>query len=94
MAHKIQISRAWCNECLSECFFAFDTATGQSTHVGPDTSDLAHKGAELSAQGYTSSHHGGVYTYTLYKAAPLIPLPLDWQMAMEARETIDIDQEF
>lgn len=93
MAHRIQIARAWCDECLSQCFFAHDENTGVNQHLGNSTSDLATKSQELKAKGYYESHRSGVYTYTLYKAAPLA-LPLEWQMAIEERQLVDVDQDW
>lgn len=84
MAHRVQISRAWCDECLNQCFFAHDEGTRRNQHLGPNTIDLAHKAEELKAKGYTASHRSGVYTYTMYKAAPLIPL--EWQILAESKE--------
>lgn len=93
MSHRIQIARAWCDACLMQCFFAHDESTGQNQHLGAQTTDLAHKAEELKAKGFRASHRSGVYTYTLWKSAPLA-LPLDWQMAIEERQYIDVDQDW
>lgn len=85
MTNRIQITRAWCDECLGECFHAYNEGTGEHEHLGPDTADLARKGEELKAQGYQSSHRGGVFTYTLYKDH-LHPVPLEWQLLAESKE--------
>jgi hypothetical protein len=88
MTHKIHIARAWCDECLRDCFFAYDEATGQNQHVGPESQDLSEKAQELGRKGYKASHRSGVFTYTLYKAAPLA-LPLDWQFVNDRYEAMD-----
>jgi len=93
MAHRIQIARAWCDECLSQCFFARDESTGTNQHLGASTSDLGRKSEELKARGFLASHRSGVFTYTLYKSQPLA-LPLDWQMAIEERESVDQEQDW
>lgn len=81
------IARAWCDECLMDCFFAYDEATGANEHLGASSSDLANKAADLQSRGYVASHRNRVYTYTLYKAASLAqPLPLEWEMLQEAKE--------
>lgn len=84
MAHTIQMSRAWCDECLRDCWFTFDEQSQVNQHIGQDN---AHAWNTLKAQGYTVKHSGGgAFTFTLWKARPLA-LPLDWQMAIEERET-------
>lgn len=90
MAQRIQIARAWCDECLAQCWFAFDEQTRVNEHLGMDNSK---KWEELKAQGYQPAHRGGVYTFTLWKAQPLA-LPLDWQMAIEERQHIDVNQDW
>jgi hypothetical protein len=77
MAHRIQIARAWCDECLCDCWFAYDESTRISEHLGTSN---AKKWEELKAQGYQVTHRGGgVFTFTQWKAAPLA-LPLEWQI--------------
>lgn len=65
----------------------------QREHIGANTADLGQKSEELKARGYQASHRAGVFTFTLWKAAPLA-LPLDWQMAIEERESVDIYQDW
>jgi hypothetical protein len=82
MAHRIQIARAWCDECLDQCWFSYDEASGVNEHLGTSN---ASKWQALKDKGYQIAHSGGgVFTFTLYKAAPLIPL--EWQMVAESRE--------
>jgi hypothetical protein len=80
MANRIQIARAWCDECLGQCWFSFNEQTQAHEHLGDSN---AAKWDELKAQGYQPAHQGGVYTFTLYKAAPLA-LPLEWQIIADA----------
>jgi hypothetical protein len=82
MAHRIQIARAWCDEHLAQCWHSHDLATGANEHLGESN---AAKWQELKDKGYQVSHRGGVFTFTLWKAAPLA-LPLDWQMVRESKE--------
>lgn len=83
MAHKIQISRAWCDDDLCQCWFSFDETTRVTEHLG--TSNAA-KWDELKAKGYQVKHNGGgVFTFTLWKAAPLA-MPFEWQMVRETKE--------
>lgn len=92
MAHRIQIARAWCDQCLMDCWHSYDEGTSRKEHLGESN---AAKWEELQDKGYQVSHRGGVYTFTLYKAQPLA-LPLDWQMALESREPeyVDIEQDW
>lgn len=85
MAHRIQISRAWCDECLCNCFHAYDESTGENQHVGNTTYDLGQYTAPLIKRGYLASHRNGVFTYTLYKDH-LHPVPLEWQLLAESKE--------
>lgn len=83
MAHRIQIARAWCDECLANCWHAYDEGTGVRQHLGASN---AAKWEELKAKGYQAKHSGGgAYTFTLWKAAPLA-LPLEWQILAESKE--------
>jgi len=82
MANRIQLARAWCDQCLSDCWFAFNEQTGVNQHLGESN---AEKWVELKAQGYEPAHRGGVYTFTQWKAAPLA-LPLEWQMIAESKQ--------
>mgnify|MGYP001586841442 CR=1 FL=1 len=93
MAIRIQIARAWCDACLASCYQAYDESTGIRSHVGNTTADLGAYTAPLKERGFYISHRGGVYTATLYKSQPLA-LPLDWQMAIEERESVDVDQDW
>lgn len=93
MAQRIQIARAWCDECLRDCFQSYDESTGKREHIGPETQDLGKKTEELKARGYQVSHRAGVFTFTLWKAAPLA-LPLEWQMLIEEHEKIDRFQDW
>lgn len=79
MAHRIQFSRAWCDDHLAQCYYSHDESTGVNQHVGT-SADFGRQVAQLQARGYVGSHKGGgVFVYTLYKAAPLA-LPLEWQI--------------
>ena len=82
MTNRVQISRAWCDECLAQCWHAHDESTGRNEHLGNSN---AAKWQELKDKGYQVSHRGGVYTFTLWKAAPLA-LPLEWQILAESKE--------
>jgi len=93
MTHRIQIARAWCDECLSECFFAHDESTRANEHLGASTSDLGRKSKELKENGFVASHRSGIFIFTLYKSQPLA-LPLDWQKAIEERESVDVYQDW
>ena len=85
MAHKIQIARAWCDQCLMDCWHSCDEGTAEKKHLGEYNAELWQ---ELTAKGYQVSHRGGVYTFTLYKAAPLA-MPLDWQFINDRSEAMD-----
>ena len=91
MTQQIIISRAWCDDHLAECLQSYDTGTGKTHHI----EELTAEEARLKEFGYIyTGHNGGQYTYTRRASQPLI-LPLEWQMAVEARrETIDIDQDW
>lgn len=93
MAHRIQIARAWCDECLQDCFFSYDESTGRKEHLGASTTDLGRKSEELKERGFVASHRSGVFTYTRYNSQPLA-LPLDWQMAGDERESVDVYQDW
>ena len=80
--NRTRIARSWCDECLDNCWFAFDEQTRVTEHLGDSN---AKKWEELKAQGYQVAHRGGVYTFTQWKAAPLA-LPLEWQMIAERKE--------
>lgn len=83
MAHRVQISRAWCNECLSQCWFSYDESSGVNEHLGESN---ATKWKSLKAQGYLAKHNGGgVFTFTLYKDH-LHSLPLEWHILAESKE--------
>lgn len=82
MADQIIISRAYCDDHLGECWQTYNTATMQTRCI-----DYATEKKRLELSGYVyTGHRAGQYTWTLRKSAPLA-LPLDWQMAIEARET-------
>lgn len=81
----IKISRAWCDDDMQDCYFAYNETTGESTHCESYTAESR----KLMAQGYYyAGHSRGVFTYRLSKSAPLA-LPLDWQMATQELERID-----
>lgn len=83
MTHRIQIARAWCDQCLRDCWFSFDEGTRISEHLGESN---AEKWNELKSKGYQPRHNGGgAFTFTLWKAAPLA-LPLEWQILAESKE--------
>jgi len=88
----VKISRAWCDEHMGDCWHSYNENTGESKHVDSYTAECKR----LEAQGYYyAGHRRGVFTYHLTKSAPLA-LPLDWQMAIEAKgpEYIDINQDW
>lgn len=82
MAHRIQLARAWCDEHLAPCWWAYDEASQISEHLGETN---AKKWNELKEKGYQASHRGGAYTFTLYKSASLSS-PLEWQVLAESKE--------
>ena len=86
MARRIIVTRAWCDEDFGECWQSYDENTSQHKHIGASTSDLAAEMKRLESLGYSCRHRSGMYTFTLRKSSPLIPLPLDWQMAQESKE--------
>ena len=95
---RIRIARAWCDECLRDCWFSFNENTFEHKHIGIDISQVWEN---LKAQGYQVAHRAGVFTFTQWKGSPLAPcdtaplaLPLDWQMAIEERESVDTYQEW
>ena len=91
--NRVHIARAFCDDHLAECWFKFDEQTGQATHIESYTTESKR----LESLGYIyTGHQAGAYTYSLRKSSPLagIPLPLDWQMALDARESIDQDQDW
>lgn len=77
------MARAWCDEHLAQCWETYDEATGVHEHIGLSNADKWNK---LKAKGYQPKHMGGgVFTFTLWKAAPLT-LPPEWQMVRESKE--------
>ena len=32
MSQEITVARAWCEEHLADCYFAYDESTGENTH--------------------------------------------------------------
>jgi len=80
----ITLSKHYCPDCFDNCWFAYDAATGQHTHVD----DYAAYTASLVAAGYYyASHSGGVYHYRpSFRLADVTPLTLDWQIAAEIHQ--------
>jgi hypothetical protein len=95
MSHRIVVSRSWCQECLRDCFQAYDEATGRWTHIGPETQDFAAFSAELKERGYYARHEqGSVYSFHRLASRPL-PIPDDIVQYIEARgDLIDADQDW
>jgi hypothetical protein len=94
MSQRIVISRIWCNECLQDCFQAFDESTGRWTHLGPETQDFVAYSNELKAQGYYSRHEGGS-TYAFYPLAKHPSIPDDLVRYIEAHsDLIDAEQDW
>lgn len=90
---SVTIARSWCKEHLANCYFCFNEQTGENTHIGHATWDLARFMKALEKQGFWFRHRAGVYSGTCWKATP-IPLPLDWQLAEEQHEAIDLNQDW
>jgi hypothetical protein len=101
MAHKIELSKAWCNEHLAQCWHEYDHATQINKSLcNPDSIEpagtiaFAKRTTELKQKGYTISHHYPKYIATLWKAAPL-NVSLEWQLLAESKpEYIDVDQDW
>ena len=75
----IKLSRAYCEEDMKDCVFSFNENTGITTHC----KDMGTEMQSLEAQGYRyQGHKNGVYTYCLYKAAPLTADEAAYQMAL------------
>jgi hypothetical protein len=80
---KVILTRAYCDDHMGECWQSFNEAT-QKTECVPSYTEESQR---LKAKGYIyTGHRAGQYTYALRKSAPLA-LPLDWQMAIEERQT-------
>lgn len=61
---------------------SYNDATGQTAHVA----DYAQERARLAELGYIyTGNKAGQFTYTRRTSQPLT-LPLDWQIALEAKE--------
>ena len=82
MAQKIIITRAWCEEHMSECLQSYNESTGKTAHV----EDYAAEQKHLAELGYIyTGNRSGQYTYTRRMSQPLA-LPLDWQMAQDSKQ--------
>ena len=88
LSEEIVIARAWCKECLRDCFQAYNETTGRHTHLGPETTDLVTYTDELKTKGFQyGGHHSGTWKYYRRVNQPLAlnTHDLDWVMAMEAK---------
>ena len=100
MANKIQLSPAWCDEHLSNCWHSHNENTGENKHLGNLDDFLPNHSAILGAemerlkkQGYQPARRADGYIMTQYNDR-LTTLPLDWQMAIEERESVDTSQDW
>lgn len=88
----------WCEEHLAQCWHICKDGIWTSL-CNPDSIEpagtvvFATKMQELKEKGYIARHTYPSYTLTRYAAQPLT-LPLDWQMASEERQEIDVDQDW
>lgn len=89
MAQKIHLSNTWCDEHLARCWQSYNEGTGENKHI-----NYTQETKALPLRGYIyTGHRAGVFTYSLRKSQPLA-LPLDWQMAIEERESVDEYQDW
>jgi NOL1/NOP2/fmu family ribosome biogenesis protein len=91
MPEQITLARVWCNEHLAQCWHINENGMTRplcsKESIQPaGSATLGAKIAELKEKGFTISHHYPQYVATRYKSQPLA-LPLDWQMAIEERQT-------
>jgi hypothetical protein len=97
MSEEIVIARAWCKECLRDCFQSYNESTGQHKHIGPDTSDLAAYTADLKSFGFRfGGHRSGTFRFYRYKSQPLVieAQQLDWLMSMEVKVEAEVEQDW
>lgn len=88
--NKVKISRAYCEEHFDQCFFEHNENTGQTSHI----ESFTERKAQLEGNGYIyTGHSQGVMTFQ-QRNTHLTALPLDWQMAADERELIDVNQDW